>query len=60
MFSLNCGTALLPITSYQLFAQPSQDGRGRWVYCTEADGRLRMATRHRINFCLKEGLPVPE
>ena len=56
--SMLCGREPHPKTSFLLFAGPTQEGLGRWVYCAEADGRLRKARRRRNNFCLKEGAPA--
>jgi hypothetical protein len=49
-----------PKVSFALFATPKQAGFGRWVYCAEADGHIRVAKRHRDNYCLSEGVRVPE
>lgn len=59
-FWLYCTNDLEPKTSFALLAMSRQKGLGRWVYCAEADGRLRMTGRHRYNFCFNEGLPVPD
>ena len=59
-FSVYCVNELEPRTSFALFAMSRQKGLGRWVYCVEADGRLRMTDRHRYNSCFNEGLPVPD
>jgi len=55
-----CANELEPRTSFALFAISRQKDLGRWVYCVEADGRLRVTKRHRYNFCFSEGLPVQE
>ena len=55
-FRMNCGNEPTPKRSFALFAIPKErEGPGRWVYCAEADGRLRMIKRRSSNHCLTEG-----
>jgi len=55
-FTMNCSNEPTPKRSFALFAIPKRrEGPGRWVYCAEADGRLRMIKRRSSNLCLTEG-----
>ena len=59
-FTLRCKAESQPRTTFALDAVPTQQGLGRWGYCTEADGRLRAAKRNRKYRCLDEGVPLPD
>jgi hypothetical protein len=59
-FWLYCTNEVTPATAFALFAMARQNGLGRWVYCAEADGRLREIGRRRYNFCFTDGQPVPD
>src|SRR6185312_13477238 len=46
-FTLFCSNEAGPKTAFKLWATSQQEGPGRFVYCIEAGGPLRVAARHR-------------